>query len=342
MDVARLLAGSPEPQTTAPLQAWVATVRARLSPAQRTTMERWFNDAPFDVGAQQGFRQDRFDAAFLAHLAHRLAAQPRALHLAAHEAAIAQIMAVAHERPAVASAFIWHLLGASAPELASNLVQAVRERAGLPGLRARITSAEHAAKPNATWFDDRHLEDAAAWAEHIPTSPTTSLADAIAQTEAQRAATGANIHELVPFVQQLAGFLVSISTAALDPLGFPLSRDAQLVADPPLATRMEIATWARTVRRSVCLRGQMLVLRLGVHAPWPLSLEVIACELGRGVSGAFALLLRLRGELAVPPATQAPVLLCLPGEPIERRGARFERWAPRAYVHAVDAWRGFA
>ena len=341
MDVARILERTSEPDTTARLQAWLAAARARMTPAQHEAMERWFNASPFDSGAQQAFRADRFDPPLLTQLAKRFAArrdaQPR---LPDATAAIPEVMRIAHERPATASALVWHVLGATAPELASNLVQAIRERAMLPGLRRRIAAGEPPATPDSTWFADRQLEDAAAWAENVPAPVAPTLAEAIERTVAQRAAGGANVHELVPFVRQVASFLLALSRARRDPLGFALATDAQLVADPPLERRLEIAAWARTVQRAVCLRGQMLVLVIGVQAPWPLVLELIACEPGRGASGALGVLLRLRGAAPLPPGPEAPLLLCLPGEPVEQRGARFERWAQRAYPHAVDAWRG--
>jgi hypothetical protein len=86
----------------------------------------------------------------------------------------------------------------------------------------------------------------------------------------------------------------------------------------------------------------MMILTIAVEAPWPLTLEVIASELGRGVSGAFGIVMRLCGEMALPSTLPAPMLLCIPEEPIELLGARFERWSQRAYPHAVDAWRAFA
>ncbi len=340
MDVSRILGGVPEPASTVRLQRWMGEVRDRLVPAQRRSMERWFNDAPFDAGALQAFRNGHLDVAVLSQLASRLTRVDRTVRIDENSAPIARIFEVAHERPAVASTLVWHLLGATAPELASHLIQGIRERARLPGLRNPIASAEIVNKLDTAWFEHRQIEDTATWMENIPTAPADTLADAIAQTEAQRAATGTSITELVPFVRQLASFLLSISTASLDPLGFALSSDAQLVADPPLAKRIEIATWARSAHRSICLRGQLMVMSIGVKAPWPLALEVITCELGRGSSGAFGILLRLSSDVTVPSPTQAPLFLCIPDEPIQQRGARFERWSQRAYPHAVDAWRG--
>ncbi|MGE3459014.1 MAG: hypothetical protein AB7O24_28115 [Kofleriaceae bacterium] len=115
-----------------------------------------------------------------------------------------------------------------------------------------------------------------------------------------------------------------------------------MVSDPPIDTRMEVAHWARTVGRTLCLRGQMVIMTIDVAAPWPLALEVIASELGRGISGAFGIVMRLRGHIALPATQAAPLLLCVPDESIELRGARFERWCQRAYPHAVAPWRTVA
>jgi hypothetical protein len=342
VDVNRILASTSEPATSTGLLRWVDGVRKRLVPEQLSAMERWFNDSPFDAAAQQAFRAGRLDTAALSFYAQRLGRnKPRALRVDA--SSIARVFDVAHERPALASTLVWHLLGTDEPELASNLIQSIRERARLPGLRHRIEKAELPSKPELSWFDDRQLEDAAEWAEHIPAPPALTLAAATAAVEAQRATASVQIAVLVPFVQRIASFLLSLSKSSLDPLGFRLSPEAQLVVDPPLPRRVEIVRWGRTVGRTLCLRGQMMIMSIGVAAPWPLALELVTSELGRGATGALGIVMRLRGDVSLPPSAQpARVLLCLPGEPFETLGARFERWSLRAYPHAVDVWRGYA
>jgi len=340
MDVNTILAR--EPASSARLQRWLEVVRARLAPAQLAAMERWGNTAPFAAGAQAAFRDGQVDVTTLMNVAHQLGRAPRdRAWLAERTGELPRVFEAARERPAVASALVWNWLGEAEPQLASNLVQAIRERAGLPGLRRRLEVAEAPSAVDVAWFGDRQVEDAAAWLEHVPAPHAATLSATIAAIEAQRAAVATPITELAPFLRQVASFVVLLSTRALDPLGFPLSRDVSLVLDPPLAQRVELASWARSVQRAPCLRGQMIVMTLAVAAPWPLALEVIASELGSGTSGAFGVVMRLRAEVALPPGPQVPLLLCVPGEPIEERGARFERWSQRAYPHAVDAWRAW-
>lgn len=344
MDVDRILAGVPEPATAARLVQWVGNVRSRLTAEQRTAIDRWFNDVPLDSGAQNAFRANQLDIDTLSRLAHRLGRREREpVRLGEKAAPIARVLESARERPTVASTIVWHLLGSTEPELASHLIQSIRERAGLPGIRQRIERAEIPSKPDISWFDDRQMEDAAVWAENIPAPIATTLAGTIERVEEQRASANVQITSLVPFLRRVASFVLTLSKGGLDPLGFALSPNAQLVADPPLSKRIEVATWSRSVGRTMSLRGQMLIASIDVASPWPLVLEVIASDLGRGASGAFGIAMRLRGEAALPPTPQpAPLLLCIPGEPIELLGARFERWSQRAYPHAVDAWRGFA
>lgn len=343
MDVGRILASIVEPATSTGLLRWVDSVRARLVPHQRVAMDRWFHDSPFDSSAQQAFRAGQLDTTALAFYAKQLGGSNRADVSLENAASIARVFAVAHERPALASTLVWHLLGSGHPELASNLIQAIRERARLPGMRRRIEKAELPAKPELSWFDDRQIEDAAEWAEHIPVPPASTLVEAISLVEAQRAAASAHIATLVPFVQRIASFLLTLSRSSLDPLGFALSTNAQLAADPPLARRTEVAAWGRSVGRTLCLRGQMMIMSIDVAAAWPLALEVITSELGRGATGGLGIVMRLRGDAPLPPQQRpAPVLLCVPGEGIDVLGARFERWSQRAYPHAVDAWRGYA
>lgn len=342
MDVNRLAVA--EPASSVRLQRWVVDARSRLTSDQKTAIDRWFNDVPFDSGALNAFRADQLDVETLSRLAQKLGKRQRdGVQLGENAAPIRGLLDTARERPAVASAVVWQLLGRTEPQLASHLIHAIRERAALPGLRQPIESAELPVKPDVTWFDDRQMEDAAVWAEHIPAPTASNLAAAIEHTESQRAFTGMQINVLVPFLQRVASFISTLSANGLDPLGFPLARDAQLVADPQFSRRLEVVAWGRSVGRTISLRGQMLILSIGVTAPWPLTLEIITSDLGRGASGALGITMRLRGESDLPPTPQpAPVLLHLPGEPVEILGGRFERWSQRAYPHAVDAWRRFA
>lgn len=340
MDVTAMVAR--EPASSARLQRWLEAVRTRLAPAQLAAMERWGNTAPFDASAQQAFRHAQLDLATLRKVARHVGRAPSdRVELAERASQVQRVFETAREQPAVASALVWHWLGEAEPQLASNLVHAIRERAGLPGLRRRLENTDAPTAVDVTWFADRQVEDAATWIEHIPPPHAATLASSIVAVEAQRAAVAAPIAELAPFLHRVATFLVLLSTRALDPLGFNVSREVSLVIDPPLAQRLELASWARSVRRTPCLRGQMILMKLAVDAPWPLEIEVIACELGRGASGAFGLMMRLRGDVALPPGPQAPVLLCVPGESIEERGARFERWSQHAYPLAVAAWRAW-
>lgn len=344
MDVDRILASAFEPSTSRRLQVWVKGAQARLSPEQRTATERWVSTAPFEAGAMQALRTRQLDARYLRALAERLERRrlTKEERFAERAAPIARLFDLAPERPILASTLVWHSLGATAPKLASALIHVFRERAGLPGLRRSLDPKQLPARPDSTWFEDRQFEDAAEWAEYIPAPRGSTLAEAITRVEQQRTTTGATITELVPFIQRTASFLQSLSRRSIDPIGFALAQQASLIGDPPLAKRFEVASWGRTVGRTLCLRGQMMIMTIAVQAPWPLAVEVIASELGRGVTGAFGILMRLRGEMALPSTLPAPVMLCLPGEEIEQRGARFERWSQRAYPHAVDAWRAFA
>lgn len=329
-----------EPSSSSRLRRWLEAVRGRMVPEQLIAMERWGNTSLFDAGALQVIREERLDLATLANVAHQLRNEPgHRVVLPEQAGQLPRVFELARDQPAVASALVWHWLRDSEPQLGSLLVQALRERAGLPGLRRRLEAGGAPGSVDVLWFSDRQIEDAAAWIEHVPAPQAATLAATIAGVEAQRAAVTAPITELAPFLRQVASFLVLLSTRALDSLGFKLSRDVSLVVDPPLAQRIEIAGWARSVGRAPCLRGQMTVMTLATAAPWPLKLEVIASELGRGASGAFVVMMRLRGDVALPQGPQAPLFLCVPGEPLEERGARFERWSQYAYPHAVDAWR---
>jgi hypothetical protein len=144
--------------------------------------------------------------------------------------------------------------------------------------------------------------------------------------------------ELAGFARRAAAFLVQLSAQGHDPLGFPLARDVELDVDPPLDRRIALAAWARRAGHQIGLRGQMQVLAIPVHAPWPLRLELIGAELGIGTCGGLGLFLRLDAGGTVPVIEHAPVMLILPAEPARDRGRRFERWLSGAYLQAVNAW----
>ena len=346
MDVSELVRRFVEPPSTVQVRALIGDASHGLDPEQRVAVERWSNDVPLEQGLLRALRHQELAPAAMHKHASRLARRPQDVSpLDERVGHLAHLLDFAVERPATVSAIAWHWLGASHPDLATHVVQLIRERAGLPGVRERLTADEPYSRSggdaiHVAWFADRQLEDAASWLEHVPAPAADTLAAATRANEARRAQQRA-ILELTPFLRQVASFVLHLSRRELDPLGFPLGSDAQLHVDPPLAQRLELAAWARRARRTLCLRGQLIVMPIRVEAPWPLSLEVIAAELGCGGRG-FGLIMRLRGDASVPAATMAPVFLHLPAESIEERGARFERWLSRAYPHAVDAWRAWS
>jgi hypothetical protein len=343
--VKELVTRTSEPRSTQLLREMLDATRTRLDEKQLATMERWFYDAHFDSGVLQALRSGEHSLAALRELAAKLTRGRRTeIVLDERSVYISRLLDFAPERPAVVSALVWHWIGGAEPALASHLVQAIRKSAGLPGLRQRIRSDEPWS-PNTdraihvTWFADRQIEDLGRWCERVPAPLADTFAGAIAGTEAQRVVVG-EATELATFMRQIASFLLQLSIRKLDPLGFPLSREARLAVDPPFEHRLELAEWARTMQRAICLRGMIMVMTIEVAAPWPLALEVIATQLGTGACDGFGVLLRLRGQV-VPAASRAPLFVCMPGETIEERGSRFERWLALAYPHAVDAWRYF-
>jgi hypothetical protein len=334
MDVTALV----EPASTAAAQALFARARSRLAPSQRSAMDWWSGVRPFDAAVLRRLRDGECDLDSLRTYVAKLertrstnaAIDPRAAELS-------RLLQFAAERPCVVSAIIWQWLGAQHSELAAHVVQSVRERAGLPDMSRRHTSDVGV---DVDAFADRQLEDVARWFEHVPPPEAKTLAEAITATEAQRdVADRIDIVDLATFMRQSARFFHVLSQRSLDPLGFSLAREAQLRVELPLDERLELAAWARDANHTICARGRIVVLRIAIDAPWPLALELIAADLGRGVCGGAGLLLRLSGDVTIRCASAQPLLLCLPGEPIEQLGARFERWLSRAYPAAVDVWR---
>jgi hypothetical protein len=350
----------PEPVDTTALRALLRDARARFTAAQREAMQR--RDAT-----------GRLDHRALHAL--RTAGDPASLHAAAVASArwqniapvardqldgVTELLLQAADRPAVVSAVLWHRLRLADARLASLLIQLARERADLPGLAQPIAAADPALQIDsvpalATRFADRQIDDACAWIEHVPPplDPAATLADQRDALEAARAgAPRPAADELTGFLQRAAAFLVQLSVAGVDPLGFPVGREAQLETDPPLPRRLAIAAWAHRAGHVICPRGQMHVLGLPVDqpappfggevdAPWPMRLELIAAELGCGVCGGLGVLLRLQVGDAMPATTRAPMLLCFASEPPEQRGARFERWLSDAYPLAALPWQAW-
>jgi hypothetical protein len=328
----------PEPHSTAHLRGLLGRARAGFTPAQRAAEAAFDASARHEPAVLRRLRQGDIDLPTWRRLARTTGAQ-RAAPLDDRISAVPGILALGEERPAVASALLWELLGTAHPALASCLIQLVRERAGLVALRRAVDAAEIDGDP-VTWFADRQLADAARWMQRMPAPEADTLMATMTATEAQRSrADRLDIGAVAGFLRRAAAFFAHLAAAGVDPLGFALGREARIDVDPVLGRRVELAAWARGSGCSVCLRGRMIVLEIDVEAPWPLVIEVLASELGRGVCGGGGLLMRLGGG-AAPSIHAAPVLLWLPGEPVEQLGARFERWLAGAYPRAVDAWRG--
>ncbi len=333
----------PEPPVTQRLRTLLDEVRARLGDAQRRAIDAWNQPRGLDAAVLLRFRNS-VDAAAVEQMAKRLAYRAKRIaHRVEHSSDIREVVDHAAERPAATSAILWRLNGANNASLTSHLIQIVRERAGLPALRQVIHASEPTVLdgvPQVAWFADRQLEDACGWMENVP-PPTVGtlveLADTIAveRTRSQRI----SIESLVPFVKRAASLFLHLSTRGLDPLGFGLAADAQLDVDPSISQRLEVSHWARSAGRAICPRGHMLTLTIPIQTTAPHVLQLIAAELGNGLCGGLAFLLRLLGPANVPPLSRAPVMLCLPDDTIDERGARFERWLKVAYPHATQAWR---
>ncbi|MGE0867609.1 MAG: hypothetical protein AB7P03_03545 [Kofleriaceae bacterium] len=336
-----------EPTVTDRARRLLANARAQLTAAQLSAMERWNTDVPFDAGVLNKLHNGPYTFAWLRVHASKLSWRPREdMRFDERLSDLGALLDAGAERPVVASAIAWDWLGKDYPELASHVIRVIRDRAGLPGLRRRIAAGEPFGggpeQLHVTWFADRQLEDLAQWIEHVPAPTGDTLVATAAAVEAQRAsAERVSSTELAAFMRETARFLLHISERAVDPLGFPLAREAQLDSNPSPEQRHELAIWARRQGHAICLRGELMIMRIAVQSPWPLRLELIAAELGRGSCGGAGLLLRLAGDHALGQVAPVPVpvLLCLRDEPIAERGPRFERWLSVAYPQAVDAWR---
>ncbi|MGE0546745.1 MAG: hypothetical protein AB7O24_10250 [Kofleriaceae bacterium] len=346
MDVTRFA----EPTATQRAREFLAGARARLTAAQRAAMERWNEDAPFDAGVLHGLHNGPYTFAWLKAHASKLSWRAREdRRFDDRLAGLGPLIEASAQRPVVTSAIAWEWLGKDYPELASHVIRVIRDRAGLPGLRRRIVVDEPFGRApgqlQLTWFADRQLEDLAQWIEHVPAPEAATLVAMAEAIDAQRAsADRVSSTELAAFMRETARFFIHVSQHGLDPLGFPLAREAQLDVNPSAEQRHEVATWARRAGHAICLRGELAIMRIAVQAPWSLRLELIAAELGRGLCGGAGLLVRLVGDhpLGRVAPVPAPVLLCLRDEPIAERGPRFERWLSVAYPQAADAWRAWS
>lgn len=344
-----------EPPLTARLHALLATARETLTPWQRAELARSGDTGPFDRSHVQALGADLdHPARIRVHHAQlvRRRKRPARVEPDAFDR-IPSLFAHAATRPSIVSAAVWASFGEVDPELASMLVHLVRGRAGLPGLRSELVADDPGVRAAggrlellAARFADRQAEDACAWLERIPAplgpDDGATLSAQHAAIEAARAAApriAADV--LAGFLRRAASYFVQLSTRGLDPLGFPLGREAQVEASPDVERRIELAAWARRAGNRISPRGQLLVLTLPVLAPWPLRLELIAAELGHGQTGSVVLLLRLDAGGTVAVTSHAPALLCFPGEPPEELGPRFERWLAMAYPQATEAWRAW-
>jgi hypothetical protein len=356
VDVSELF-GVAEPVATERLRALLSGGRARLTPGQLAALAAWEESRPLDRSTMTALQVGPIDPDRLRKLAADLA---RRRHGSARAATgdrfdrVPSVLAHAAASPAVASAILWTWLAArDGGAFAGHLVQRVRELAGLPGIRRRLVASDpalHGASNDlpalVAAFLDHQLEDACAWMEHVPPPLTTADAAPLSRQQAaiedmRAQAPRVTATELAGFARLAATFLVQLSARRLDPLGYSLGREIQLDADPALERRIEIASWALGAGRSLCLRGQMFVVAIPVSAPWPLRLELIAAELGRGACGGLGMVLRIAGEAPIAMTERAPMLLCFPGEPAEERGPRFERWLADAYPAATRAWRAW-
>lgn len=346
-----------EPAATERLHALLSGGRARLTPDQLAALAAWEESRPLDRSTMTALQVGPIDPARLRKLAADLARRRHRSSTGAVEDGfdrVPSVLAHAAARPAVASAILWTWLAApDGGAFAAHLVQRVRELAGLPGIRRRLVASDPALQAASNdlpalvaAFVDRQLEDACAWMEHVPPPRAAAEAAPLSRQQAviedmRAQAPRVTAAELAGFAQLAATFLVQLSARRLDPLGFSLGREIQLDADPALERRIEIASWALGAGRSLCTRGQMFVVAIPVGAPWPLRLELIAAELGRGACGGLGMVLRLSGDAPVAMTERAPMLLCFPGEPTEERGPRFERWLSDAYPAATRAWRAW-
>lgn len=359
MDVTELLERLAEPAVTARLRIWWGRARATLTAAQREGMRESGGAGAFDPAVMQMLRAELSRGDAVRRVARELAARSgrRGEGAGADPRidALPLVLGQAAAKPAAMSALVWTWLGASDPELAAHLVHHARELAALPGLRRPLTredpdlAAATEGGPGrlahlASHLAELQVDDAAAWLEHVPApygrAEAATLAQQVAAIEAARAgAPRLARSEVAGFLRRAAAFFGQLAAQRLDPLGFALAPDASLETDPPLERRLELTRWARRAGHIICPRAPMMVLSIPVAAPWPLALELVATELGRGLDGATAMLLRLAGGGTMGLWRPAPLLVCFADEPADERGARFERWLANAYPHAVDEWR---
>jgi hypothetical protein len=333
----------PEPDATRRLRSHLDEVRGRLSEAQRIAIDEWNQPRGLDAAVLLRLRKT-VDASSLDRLAKRLAYRAKRIaHHVDHASDVRDLMEQAVERPAAVSAILWRLNGANNAALTSHLIQIVRERAGLPALQRPIESTEPTMIdeiPQLAWFADRQLADACAWMENVapPTNGTlVEISEALARERGR--ARRIPIATLVPFVQRAASLFLHLSTRNKDPLGIPLKTDAQLDVDPSIDRRLGLTRWARGAGHAICPRGHMLTLTIPIQATSPNAVQLIAAELGHGACGGLGFLLRLLGPVEAPCLSPAPIMLCLPDEDLDERGARFERWLGASYPHATQAWR---
>src|SRR5574338_1698517 len=163
VDVSEFLARSSEPVCTAHAKVLYGESLARLDSRQRLAMERWSNSVPFQPSVLKALRNDEIDIASLERHAIRLDRSGRdSIRIDGRMSALPLVLSAAATSPAVASALVWNWL-ASEPDLASHLVQHIRERARLPGLRRRIEAGEprsmHGDPLHTAWFAGRQLDD---------------------------------------------------------------------------------------------------------------------------------------------------------------------------------------
>lgn len=331
-----------EPPVTARLREHLADVTRRLDADQRTSVTKRNEPAAFDVAVLLRLRASLAPDA-LESMARRLSHRAKRIASPVHGARDVQgVMEHASARPAVVSLALWQLMGTNNAALASHLIQIVRERAELPSLRRPIETNEPTVVDGATqlaWFADRQLADACVWMQNVPPPAGSTLSEIAAAIGSERErARRISMSSLVPFLKRAASLLLHLSTRDLDPLGFPLGTDAQLDMDPSIERRLELVRWARSAGHAVSPRGHVGTLTIPVQST-PHALQLVAAEPGHGACGGIAFLLRMLGPVSAPPLAQAPIMLCLPDDALDERGARFERWLRAAYPHAVDTWR---
>jgi hypothetical protein len=353
VDLSALADTLPEPGVTAHLKRLLEETQKSLTPwqAQAAAIRRHGSLEPRTLATiRHGWADAKALYAAAEELAHRRGDDFPSNAMQTLEA-VQPILARAHRKPAVTSAVVWCAIGEAHERFAQHVVELIRELAQLPSLRRpleteRFSRDTTAVRELVVALAERQAEDASTWLEEIPApfgpeSGATLFAQSTRIEELRSEAKRLTTPDFMTFAQRAATFLVQISTRRLDPLGFPLAREVELVHDPKLDHREQIVAWARRAGHRLSLRGRMLVLQIAVESPWPLRLELIAADIGSGQSGATALLLRLAGEAGPWPPTsaRAPVLLLFAGESPEERGRRFEGWLPDAYARACADWR---